>query len=235
MNRNTMPPQRNILLQPRPLVVATVHTARGLSALPRPGPADLLELRLDLLAAETGVLERAAARAVRPLLLTARHPAEGGAPKIGVAARRELLLRFLPRAAALDVELRSVSALGDVLAEAHRRRCGLVVSFHDFRRTPGLAVLRGVVRRAAAAGADVVKVAVRLKEAGDLATLLQLVAADRRVPVAAMGMGPLGRASRLVLAVAGSRLNYGYVDRPQVEGQWPADLLRRRIDELLEA
>ena len=48
-----------------------------------------------------------------------------------------------------------------------------------------------------------------------------------------MGMGPLGKVSRLVLAAAGSRLNYGYLDKPQVPGQWPALELVRRIEEVL--
>jgi 3-dehydroquinate dehydratase-1 len=47
-----------------------------------------------------------------------------------------------------------------------------------------------------------------------------------------MGMGPLGKVSRLVLAAAGSRLNYGYLDKPQVKGQWPALELVRRIGEV---
>ena len=48
-----------------------------------------------------------------------------------------------------------------------------------------------------------------------------------------MGMGPMGRVSRLVLAAAGSCLNYGYLDRAQVPGQWPAAELKRRIAEVL--
>jgi 3-dehydroquinate dehydratase-1 len=48
-----------------------------------------------------------------------------------------------------------------------------------------------------------------------------------------MGMGPLGKVSRLVLAAAGSRLNYGYLDKPQVAGQWPALELARRLEEIL--
>ena len=49
-----------------------------------------------------------------------------------------------------------------------------------------------------------------------------------------MGMGELGQASRLVLAAAGSVLNYGFLGgTPQLKGQWPAAQLRERIDELL--
>jgi 3-dehydroquinate dehydratase-1 len=47
-----------------------------------------------------------------------------------------------------------------------------------------------------------------------------------------MGMGPLGKVSRLVLPMAGARLVYGYLDRPQVEGQWPAEMLSARLAEL---
>lgn len=105
-----------------------------------------------------------------------------------------------------------------------------VISFHDFAKTPNLPALRKIVRSAVASGADTVKIATYLRGPADLAVLLQLQATTK-APLATMGMGPLGRVSRLVLAAAGSRLNYGYLDRPQVPGQWPAvelrDLLRR--------
>ena len=46
-----------------------------------------------------------------------------------------------------------------------------------------------------------------------------------------MGMGAFGQVSRLVLACAGSVLNYGYLDKPNAPGQWEAreltGLLRR--------
>lgn len=217
----------------RPNVVATVHTRRGLSvasAVSR-DEADFLEIRLDCLAsgglAPSGML----AGLGLPLLITARHPAEGGAGGLGAVARRRLLLDALPRAAAVDVEWRSVATLAGVLDEAARRGVSRVISMHDFRRTPSLGVLRRKVRQASQAGADVVKIATTLRGPADLATLLQLLAMKARPPLALMGMGPLGRVSRLALAVAGSCLNYGYLDRPQVPGQWPAARLRQLITE----
>jgi 3-dehydroquinate dehydratase-1 len=87
------------------------------------------------------------------------------------------------------------------------------------------------VRKSAAAGADIVKIATHLRGAQDLAVLL-LLQGGAKVPLATMGMGPLGKVSRLVLAAAGSRLNYGYLDKPQVKGQWPALELVRRIGEV---
>jgi 3-dehydroquinate dehydratase-1 len=47
-----------------------------------------------------------------------------------------------------------------------------------------------------------------------------------------MGMGALGKVSRLLFARAGSVLNYGYLDQPNASGQWEATLLKERLKEL---
>ncbi len=222
-------------------VVAAVWSAETLAAARAlgPGPAapDLLELRVDHFAARPGRLAALAANAPRPLVLTVRHPAEGGAaPGLDTAARRRLYARFLPVAAWVDVEVRSLRALAGTICEARAAGCAVVASFHDFRGLPGPARLRDAVARARDAGADVCKVAAVLRGAADLARLLDFLAAERhRLPLAVMGMGPFGRVSRPVLGAAGSVLNYGYLGRrPQVPGQWPAAVLRERIDELTE-
>ena len=51
------------------------------------------------------------------------------------------------------------------------------------------------------------------------------------LPLAVMGMGAFGKVSRLALGKSGSVLNYGYLDKPQVSGQWPAALLKERLRE----
>jgi 3-dehydroquinate dehydratase-1 len=219
---------------PAALVVATAHSAQGLqeaSALRR-GQVGFVEVRLDELTGEVRGLNRALPRIRVPILVTARHPSEGGAGALTATRRRALLEQNLHRAAAVDVELRSATALAAVLDEAARRRVVRVVSFHDFRRTPDLPRLRDVVRKSARAGADIVKIATYLRDAKDLVALL-ILQAGTKVPLATMGMGPLGKVSRLVLAATGSRLNYGYLDKPQVKGQWPALELARRLGEVM--
>ncbi len=56
-----------------------------------------------------------------PLILTVRHPGEGGAGSLDLERRRELFERFLPHAALVDVELRSAVELEGVLASAHSK------------------------------------------------------------------------------------------------------------------
>lgn len=218
-----------------PLVVATAHTPRGLreAAGLEPGAVDWVEVRLDLLAGTRRVLREHVPALRVPVLLTARHPAEGGAGELTPARREDLLREFLPLATAVDVELRSARALRDVLALARQHGVLRIISFHDFAGTPGLAKLQRLATSARQAGADTVKVATHLRTPHDFAVLLEMQGAQSRVPLATMGMGPLGRVSRLALAAAGSRLNYGYLDRPQVPGQWPAAELKQRIEEVL--
>ncbi len=191
------------------------------------GGPDLVELRVDHFADDPGELDHLIALAPRPFIVTARHPREGGAGELSSERRRELYARFAARGAWVDVELRSLEELGGFEG-------GLIASFHDFEGIPSVPRLRARAASALGHGARIFKVAAMTRTPGDLAILLEFMAKERRLPLAVMGMGPLGRVSRLVLAAAGSALNYGYLgDKAQVSGQWPAALLRERIDELL--
>lgn len=229
-----MKQKQNVTSAGTVLTVATAHTVAGLrEAVRLPArAADFVEVRLDCLASHGSLLDSVLPDVRIPVLITARHLAEGGAGELTTRERRALLEKYLPRASAVDVELRSSVAMRPVLDSAAARGIPCVVSHHDFRRTPPLARLRAVVRDARKAGAGVVKVATQLRHAGDLAVLLILQTMEGRRGLATMGMGPLGRVSRLALAAAGSRLNYGYLDRPQVPGQWPARRLRELIKEI---
>src|SRR3954454_1874749 len=73
-------------------------------ALEMPEPPDLFEVRLDHFAGAEAELENALPNVRAPLIITARHPAEGGANNLSGARRRELIARFLPRAGYLDFE-----------------------------------------------------------------------------------------------------------------------------------
>lgn len=218
---------------PRPwAVVATAHTARGLSeaaTLRRGSGIDLVELRLDCLDRHDRIAGIAATIKL-PLILTARHPREGGARCLSDKRRADMLRDFMPLASLVDVELRSVRALRGVLEEADRLRVGKIFSFHDFRGTPPVGRLKVKLRDGLRLGASIVKIATTLRTPQDLVSLLVVQASSDKV--ATMGMGTMGKVSRLVLPVAGSRLVYGYLDRPQVPGQWPAALLAARLAEL---
>jgi 3-dehydroquinate dehydratase-1 len=132
---------------------------------------------------------------------------------------------MLPSAALVDVEIRSLRGMDVVLSEVRKVGVGLIASFHDFQKTPPATRLEDLVKQASDAGADVLKIATRTDSPGDVARLLNLLERSPR-PLAVMGMGQLGMASRVMLAAAGSVLNYGWLHRPNVTGQWSARELR---------
>lgn len=137
--------------------------------------------------------------------------------------------------AAVDVELRSARALAPIIAEAHQHGRTVILSHHDFKATPSLKSLRSLAVKAAGSGADLFKVATFLRDRSDLMTLIEFQAGSSPVPVVAMGMGNAGRFSRMVLAGFGAPLCYGWLGKPQVPGQWPAEDLRSLLNGVLPA
>jgi len=229
-------------------VVGTIHTRPCVDAALKldDGAVDYFELRVDAFAenlADQSALFHAADSLKTPRILTVRHPKEGGSAKLSPGERRALFHQFLSLATLVDVELRSAEQLSDVVDEAKARGIGVILSHHDFKRTPPLARLHQLADEAHALGCDVFKLATVTDTPSGLRTLLEFLATANvpgsRKPslpaLAVMGMGALGKLSRLVLGSTGSVLNYGYLDKPQVPGQWPAELLKQRLNELATA
>ena len=204
-------------------VVGIVDSSEAVSAAKRlpQGRVDYLEWRADFLGEKIP-------KSPIPWIITARHPLEGGKNALPQARRRELLFSLLPSASLVDIEVRSLAGLSDVAACAQKNGIGIIASFHDFEKTPETSRLRDVIRRANDAGANVVKIATRTTTPKDVSRLLDLWNATP-LPLAIMGMGPLGMSSRLLFANCGSALNYGWLHRPNVPGQWSAAELRTLI------
>jgi 3-dehydroquinate dehydratase-1 len=199
-------------------------------------PPDLFELRLDHLFGMLDQLERkmsilSGRRGERgPIIITARDPREGGANNLSLSERRDLLLRFLPYAKFVDIELRSARAFKSLLSRARKQKVRRILSFHNFKSTPSPRSLRAKAALAKAHGADIFKVATRTDTPAELARLVDFVTdKDVDVPVSAMGIGKLGTTSRLLLARAGSVLNYASLHHSQIEGQLPMDVLRSAL------
>jgi 3-dehydroquinate dehydratase-1 len=209
-------------LRPHSRVVGVITSCADLECAIRiRRPPDLFELRLDQLALNIDELEKKISRLRSPLIITARHPQEGGANKLSLRQRRNLLTRFLPHADYIDIELRSASGLCSLLTLAKKKKVRCVISFHDFKSTPPPRILAAKAGAAESHGASIFKVATRTDTPIQLSHLLDLIMnKDVYVPVSAMGIGKLGAISRVLLARAGSALTYASLDEASdIEGQ----------------
>jgi 3-dehydroquinate dehydratase type I len=214
----------------RPRIVGVVASRADLErAMRMRTPPDLFELRLDRLANMAAQVESALPKLRRPLIITARDPHEGGANKLRLRQRRDLLARFLNHSDYIDVELRSASALRLLFDLAEKKRVRRIISFHNFKSTPNARNLAIKAQEARSHGADIFKVATRTDTPIELGRLMEFMANNRLdLSLAVMGIGKLGAISRVLLARAGSVLIYASLSGPtDVEGQLSLEQLCR--------
>lgn len=193
---------------------------------------DIVEFRVDACPQRVAEVRAAVAACPLPAILTVRDSREGGQNALGLTPRRVLLQSLVDDFQLVDIEIANLGLFRDVAQQAHENGALVIGSFHDFQGQPPPQVLSDLIAEARSLGADIVKCAVTPQSCADLAALGALLEAPPASPLSLMGMGPLGRISRLLLGQLGSVLNYGYLDAATVPGQWPAAELKRLLAEL---
>jgi 3-dehydroquinate dehydratase-1 len=119
---------KNLLFSSRPLAVGVVADSAALDHLTSLDPTaraalcDVAELRLDQLQLPAADLRAKLAGNTLPLLLTARHPAEGGQAPEDPAARAAMIEPLLDLATLIDLELRSAAQMQGTIQKAHAAR-----------------------------------------------------------------------------------------------------------------
>ena len=164
-----------------------------------------------------------------PILFTFRTANEGGEKAIEPAAYAELNKRA---AATGLIDLVDVEAftgdevVRDIIESAHESGVVVVVSNHDFEKTPEKDEIVRRLRKMQELGADIPKIAVMPQSRKDVLTLLSATEemaskyADR--PIITMSMSATGLISRLCGECFGSALTFGAVGKASAPGQMNA-------------
>ncbi|MBI5560236.1 MAG: type I 3-dehydroquinate dehydratase [Deltaproteobacteria bacterium] len=213
--------------------VITGPVTRKILARAKREGADLIELRLDTLKdRDPGKLKEALGKRPRgvPILLTIRDKKEGGRFHLSDGERMSLFTELIPSVDAVDIELSSKKILADAFKAARRSGKTVIVSYHNFKTTPGKKRLAGIIRDARGKGADIVKVATLAKNKGDLLRLLNILAGNKNMIVVAMGR--YGRVSRVILPFLGSLITYGALTEKTAPGQFGLKELKNIFSEL---
>jgi 3-dehydroquinate dehydratase-1 len=187
---------------------------------------DYLDIALDKACLTRLTLDVAKIAAAKPILVTFRTKAEGGATALddaSYAAFYSALLRE-GRADLIDVELmRDESIVRRLVDEAHRAGVGVVMSNHDFVATAATEELVARMRRMQDLDADILKIATMPTDAGDVLKLLSATwlmhsqYTDR--PLITMAMAGQGVISRLSGELFGSAATFGMVGQASAPGQ----------------
>lgn len=170
------------------------------------------------------------------LLFTFRTKKEGGERAI---SEEEYfgLNTFVAKTALVDlvdIELYSCeSQLNDYIEALHKTGCKVILSNHDFLKTPDEGVILARLRQMEHAGADIVKIAVMPQSPADVVTLLSATCkanAQLTKPVVTMSMAKLGAVSRITGQVFGSAITFGTVGEASAPGQIPVEQLSEFLD-----
>lgn len=217
-----------------------ISEAEALSRL----PVDVVEWRADWFD-EIFKLSRAVeiARTLRsvlvdtPLLFTFRTSREGGQKAVTEEVYRSLNMEMVKSGYVdlIDIEL----FMGDkgyvkgIINEAHHYGVKVIVSNHDFQKTPPKSELVARLRHMSELGADVPKIAVMPQNRGDVLALLgaTLEASDKcDCPIITMSMSGMGVISRLAGECFGSALTFGAASKASAPGQPDVRELARALD-----
>ena len=194
---------------------------------------DLVEARVDLFAQQS--LDGCAHDCARleasgtPVILTIRSAAQGGRFDGPDAARLSAFSAAIAAGHASWVDIENDATIIDELAALIAARDGarLIVSHHDFARTPSLETLLDIVDRCHAISGAIAKIATAVRREEDRHVLLELLA-RRPDRTCVIGMGASADL-RIELAARGSMLAYGYLERATAPGQMSAAETHERL------
>ena len=141
-----------------------------------------------------------------------------------------LLTAIASGAAYVDIEMDAADSFKQAVIQAARARgTKIIISYHDFEKTPLREELDHVVQWCSEFNPDIIKIACMARSPRDNARLLGLLDTDKQMLV--VGMGEEGKISRVVSPLLGSFCTFASyaADKSTAPGQ----LFKDDIEELL--
>lgn len=158
-----------------------------------------------------------------PVIVTLRLKKEGGNWPLSEEERLRLFAAVLPKADAIDIELSAKSILSKVVMLARKAKKPVIISYHNFDRTPDERKLKKIAEDAKTAGADIVKIAALALKKKDVQTLGAFTIANASKNLVTIAMGENGVVSRVLFPALGSLMTYAHWGNPTAQGQLSYD------------
>ncbi len=169
-----------------------------------------------------------------PLIFTCRSIDEGGFQEISPDDRLHVNKAAIASGLVdlVDTELSNGEAMvGEVRQACLKTGTRLILSYHNFEKTPEANFITDRLCAAQKLGGDVAKAAVMPKNYGDVLTLLNATYTARtellEIPIITMAMGSEGAITRIAGGLFGSDLTFAIGQASSAPGQIPIADLRK--------
>ncbi|EIJ65677.1 3-dehydroquinate dehydratase, type I [Candidatus Nitrosopumilus salaria BD31] len=190
--------------------------------------SDFVEVRFDFLKTEQvpEALE-IIKKDLKRIVCTLRPKTEGGKFK-GNEKERIAILKLIAEYSPylLDVEFDTLKKNPSLVKYLKKANTKLLVSWHDFKKTPSIAELKKKMNQMSKFSSNV-KIVCTAKSTDDSTRMLELYSKKRKNNLISFAMGDLGRISRILCLYLGSPYTYVSLGKAVAPGQFSVDEIKK--------
>ncbi len=130
----------------------------------------------------------------------------------------------------VDIDINVPEVYRDKIADlAHSKGCNVVLSYHNYEKTPSKKKLYQIIEKMLSSGADISKIACMSNSTEDCAIVLGLYAKFPKL--VAFGMGEIGKITRLSAPMLGAPFTYASIKGKEVA---PGQICYSEVESFLE-
>jgi 3-dehydroquinate dehydratase type I len=191
----------------------TVEEAKPLIDKAEEAGVDLIETRLDRFG-EFEHLAEVASRGKIPKIATLKLLSQGGRFTGPEPQQRDILINAAKSGFAyIDIDLKATNPR-KFATETREQGARIIISSHNFNKTPKSAQLSRILNEEIKCGAEVCKIVTTASQIEDNLVLLNFLAANsHKARVVCFGMGEAGKVSRLMSPIFGAYFTFASLER----------------------
>jgi len=128
------------------------------------------------------------------------------------AERMSVLVQAVNAGASyIDIEVENNDKFkNEIIEAAVLKNCKVIMSYHNYIKTPAMRELELIMKWCFESRVDIGKIACQVNSKGDCSRLLSLYSYEK--PVISIGMGEMGRITRIAAVLLGAPFTYASID-----------------------
>jgi 3-dehydroquinate dehydratase type I len=197
--------------------------------------SDLIEHRIDFMENPSDFKKIYSSTKI-PVLATNRPLRSGGNFSKSEKERIALLLKSIDAGCAMvDIEIETEDSLKkEVIKKAKEKNCKVIISMHDFNKTPELKDLLEIMHNEKEQGADIGKIVTTANSMADCNIIMNLIscAEEENFPLIAFAMGEMGKFTRMV-SLLESPFTFASIGEKTANGQLDLEAMKK-VKEVLK-
>jgi 3-dehydroquinate dehydratase-1 len=131
----------------------------------------------------------------------------------------------------VDIEVESADDFkNEIIETAKSKNCKVIVSYHDYNKTPLINELEEIIKWCFDSKCQMAKICCHVNSYDECARLLSLYSYG--YPIISIGMGPMGKITRIASLLLGAPFTYASIDDSKKTA--PGQIDSKKLKEILE-